>query len=138
MERFIIDKWESHKNKLRSFIECLSVDAIRNLCYEDMIRMYIDKILNDQYDTFNIVVLERNGNYDGDVITVIKRKNPDWIDDYFCICVSYGTCSYCDALYKITEDVDDEVTKETIDKLMTLFLHLVQQTKCIGNLYKED
>jgi len=68
------------------------------------------------------------GEYQGDYVFIITTK--DYPTSIWYTTVAYGSCSGCDTLKRIEDDVLDEEQK--IKDYMTLALHLVQGIKVLG------
>lgn len=69
-----------------------------------------------------------DGDYQGTLVYVIAAKGYQ-PSVYWCVAVSYGSCSHCDTLEGIREDGPfggDEPTSGQVGDYMTLALHIVQ------------
>jgi hypothetical protein len=69
-----------------------------------------------------------DGDYQGTLVFVIAGEGyrPS---EYWYVKVVYGSCSGCDTLQRIRDDIDDPLTKKQLDAYMTLALHIVQGFK---------
>lgn len=130
-------RWFSHNHMVREQFE----KQIPN-SYMDIVQAVV-AMLHDE-DDYGSIDPNRiheidDGDYQGTLLYVIGASSCQ-PSDYWYVKVSYGSCSACDTLQAITSgewacDTDEEKAawkKETVDKLMTLALHIVQRLKKMG------
>jgi hypothetical protein len=72
-----------------------------------------------------------DGNYQGTLLYIIAEQGYQPFT-YWCMSVSYGSCSGCDTLHSIRGYTDDAPTTDQLDQYETLALHLVQSMKQIS------
>ena len=74
-----------------------------------------------------------DGSYSGTLVYVIGEGGYE-PSDYWYVKISYGSCSGCDTLQRILDDLWDEEAKEQqTQDYMTLALHVVQGLKKMGD-----
>lgn len=62
-----------------------------------------------------------NGEYQGTLLYLIPRKTDSPLEyDYLMTYVGYGTCSGCDTLQGIQDDIINEISEESLEDFMTL------------------
>lgn len=122
MIKEIIKKWDANKHLLQRHIED-NAEFYRSCDYDDILKSVIECVLENEYE--NITGID-NGDYQGTLIFLFHEKTyqPNE-DEYIVTMVSYGSCSYCDAL-QAAQDSDNE---HFVSDIMTLALHLVQNMK---------
>lgn len=62
--------------------------------------------------------------------------NPD-ASDYYVFDNYYGSCSGCDTLLHIVEFMSGLPSKDDVDSLMKLCLHMVQRMRCLSDLLND-
>lgn len=88
------------------------------------------------FDTSEMIVIGAD-DCPGTLVFVIPKTN-FWarrLSDYIITHTTYGTCSGCDTLKRITDDGHELglPSDEQVKDYMTLALHLVQKTKWLGH-----
>jgi len=73
-----------------------------------------------------------DGDYQGTFLFVIAAEGYQPCV-YWCVLVSYGSCSRCDTFESIREYGDDNPTEQQLNDYMTLALHIVQGIKEINS-----
>ena len=130
-------RWFSHNHLVREQFEKEIPSS-----YSDIVKAVVT-MLHDE-DDYGSIDPKRihsidDGDYQGTLLYVIGASGYQ-PSDYWYVKVGYGSCSGCDTLQAITDgewscDTDEEKAawkKETVDKLMTLALHIVQGLKKMG------
>lgn len=163
MIRFAIDKWDKNKNKLEAHVK-ENLKDYEDCEYKKLVEDVVQHVFSDEPNTYNdfsefdvkkITEID-NGDYQGTLLYLIPQDayQPDETE-YLMTHVSYGSCSGCDTLQAVQYDISDVCgdnewsgcTKEELEKkekqaigdLMTLFLHLVQNTiRPYNNGWRED
>ena len=131
-----VQQWEKNKDLLKKYFETTNVKEYDS--YEKLIKIVLDKIINTDNDVYgetinlNKIIKIDYGDYQGTLIFVFPADcyQPSPYDTYYTT-VSYGSCSGCDTLMGIVDvwyDDSDLPTKSQVDSLMTLSLHLIQNT----------
>ena len=122
MIKEIINKWDKNKHLLQRHIE-KNAGFYRDCDYEDILKSVLKHVLENEYE--NITEID-NGDYQGTIIFLFHEKTyqPNE-DEYIVTTVSYGSCSYCDAL-QAAQYSDNE---HFVADIMMLALHLVQNMK---------
>ena len=103
------EKWAENSHKLK---EVLSKDTTLNSCdYKYLVKLTIKYILNtedDEWDVEHITEID-NGDYQGTLLWMIPRDTyqPSCYEYLITYCY-YGSCSGCDTLLGIQEDIYDD------------------------------
>lgn len=135
MEKEIIEKWENGKNNLRNYLEN-NLTEITSNSYNQLVKTLISQCLNynSEFETFSedFTCID-HGCYQGTQIFIlhIATYQPD-VDDYYYFANYYGSCSACDTLQGILIHTDWETglpSKDQVDQLMALCLHMIQKMK---------
>lgn len=101
--------------------------------YTDIVRGVVEIISKsgddwDSPDPKRIRMID-DGEYQGTLVYVIGAGGYQ-PDKYWCVKISYGSCSGCDTLQRIRAMSDLEYpTVEQVNDYMTLALHIVQRLK---------
>lgn len=136
MEKIIVRKWDKYSPDLRSYLETAGRSEIRG--YADLLESIIKQVLNkdEEYesDCFSIdFETIDHGHYQGTLLFVLHRNTYQPLaSEYMYTSVGYGSCSYCDTFESALGHTDydsDVFSKETVDQLMTLALHLIQNMR---------
>lgn len=121
-----IKQWEANKNKLKKYFK--NNKQYEYNSYEEIIRLILRLCLTGYDWNYHIQSLKDDDNGHGYTLFIASTKNGliKAITHN-----SYGTCSGCDTLLKISEYKTGYPTKEQVNEYMTLALHLVQRMKKI-------
>lgn len=103
--------------------------------YEDIIKVMIEAIRNDEWDDDESLDPERihvidDGHYQGTLIFVIACKGYQ-PSNYWYTKVDYGSCSGCDTLEAITSYDNGTPTEQQCKDYTTLTLHILQNLKAM-------
>lgn len=130
-----VQQWENNKDLLKKYFETTNITEYDS--YEKLIKIVLDKIINTDNDVYgetinlNKIIKIDYGDYQGTLIFVFPADcyQPSPYDTYYTT-VSYGSCSVCDTLMSVVGGWcdDDLPTNSQVDRLMTLSLHLIQNT----------
>jgi len=124
MIQLFIDRFMENKHKLEKKI---TKEGVAN--YNSLVKMIIETITDDdEYGDHNpdprrIHEID-DGDYQGSLVYVIAEKGYQ-PTDYWTVKILYGSCSGCDTLQAINEEVPSKQLKE----YMHLALHVVQGLK---------
>ena len=134
MVDFIIKQWDKNKEILRKYFENNTADKYDQ--YKKLVKLVLELIVNkdnnvygEEIDVDKLQEIDF-GDYQGTLIYIFPTNiyQPS-IYDTFYTSVHYGSCSGCDTLMGIFNYYDEKPSKEQVDELMTLCLHLVQNTR---------
>ena len=129
---FVYD-WNLSKEDLEEYISTHKLKEYAD-SYKDLVKTLFKYVINleetndyDRYDIDDIKVID-DGDYQGTQIFILHRDTyTPSIRHYVYTSNYYGSCSGCDTLLSITGyHLDELPSKEQVKKLMTLFLHLLQ------------
>ena len=151
MIKFAVSQWDKNKTRLESHI-ANNLKDYEDCSYKKLVEDVVRYVFNDAEDRYDLdeydytkVTEIDNGDYQGTLLYLIPTDayQPDETE-YLMTHAGYGSCSGCDTLlslqYNIENVFDDSgygnYTAEEKDKmrdtaigdLMTLCLHLVQNT----------
>lgn len=135
MNKQVIEQWERRKGRLMRYFA--NTPAHEYYTYENLVKAVFTEVVTDspcgQYGvlTESITKID-DGDYQGTQLFLIPmdKYQPDETD-YYVTHSYYGSCSGCDALMGITEDIYNLPNEEQVKSLMTLALHIVQRTKVL-------
>ena len=123
MVKEIVDLWNERKDNLRSNISSTVIES-----YEDLIGLIVRNILTDYVSRYTVL---RSADYQGCLVTLFVRDYSGNIEDFFYSSLDYGSCSSCDTLERIKDDVDDGKyggipNARQVDQYMIVALHIIQ------------
>ena len=133
-----VDAWIENKDKYEAWLRGLEYDW-DVIDYETMVKQLITLIINpcisSGYDGAlqeNKITVIDDGDYQGPQIFIIPYDvyQPDE-EEYVYTHVGYGSCSGCDTLLNALSlsDYDEKLSGGTVDMLMVLALHLIENFK---------
>ena len=132
IEKFI-NRWELKKDKLREILSKTKMTSD----YESLVKLVIERVYNtDDYgESYTNLTTLDFGDYQGTLIFVFTNDvyQPS-VEETYYTSVHYGSCSGCDTLLSICEYYDELPNERQLNELMTLCLHLVQNTKVMKEL----
>lgn len=133
----LINQWYENKDKLRVELQNTPLD----LDYSDLVSMVFEiatpNVITEwgrelEFNTSEIKIIDY-GDYQGTQIFIIPLKTyQPTINQTYYTSVDYGSCSGCDTLIGITGCGSGLPDNQQVDDLMTLCLHLVQNTRKMG------
>lgn len=134
-----VKQWEANKHKLETHFKVYPpkeyTDIVKALFRLIITTVYKSESDNDQYGIdIDALTLLNHGSFCGTLIYIIPLKTyyPDR-GEYIVTSVDYGSCSHCDTFERVMQDFYYEktevLTKKQLEGLMTLALHIVQETK---------
>lgn len=137
MEKDIIEKWDEHRESLKSYYStALKCNIFGG--YEKVVLDIIRYILNNNAESYEIwsedIDTLNHGDYQGTLIFILHKETyqppNEW--DYLAACVNYGSCSFCDT-YDAIYDMSDEdyLTERQVQAMMNLALNITQSMKYI-------
>lgn len=153
MIRFVVKQWDKNKDKLEEHFK-ESLFLYESCDYTRLVEAVIRFIYNDnpkaedypyrKFDARGITCID-NGDYQGTMLFMIPRDTyQPSAREYLLTHVSYGSCSGCDTLLNVqytiekvvdkygyedlTEKEKQEYKDSAVKDLMSLSLHLVQNT----------
>ena len=126
MNKEFVKKFMDGKSKLRETFK----DAPPTT-YDQIVRAVID-IINPHDEPYlpslyNFHIID-DGDYQGTIVYIIGEADYQ-PSNYWYVKVEYGSCSVCDTLLAIQEDITGSPTSEQLDAYMTLALYIVQGLK---------
>lgn len=126
MIKSFIDKFNENKSKLENRYR-----KERPGSYQNIVKWTIETITDeDEYcgvpDPERIHCID-DGDYQGTLVFVIGEKGYQ-PNEYWYVCVWYGSCSGCDTLQAL-EGWEDKIDEKEVKGYMTLSLHIVQKLK---------
>ena len=131
MIKEFVDRWDSKKDHLESWLKTKHPDSYKELVTKVM-EMLEDE--NWEYgecpDSSQITEID-NGDYQGTLLYLIPVKTYQ-PNDYYFVKVGYGSCSGCDTLEGIRCYEDTPPREDQVKDYMTLALHIVQKLKILG------
>ena len=131
-----VDAWIKNKDKYEAWLRGLEYDW-GVVDYETMVKQLITLIINPHVDSCgrlqeNRVTVIDDGDYQGTQIFIIPYDvyQPNE-EEYVYTHVGYGSCSGCDTLLNALSlsDYDEKLSDGTVDMLMVLALHLIENFK---------
>lgn len=128
--------WDARKHILRAkFAKKLPKD------YKSIVKSVVSILGGDNSclcpDPKRVVEID-HGEYQGTLVFVIASGGYE-PDKYWYVLVNYGSCSACDTLEGIKEDLGEgPPTSEQVDDCMTLALHIVQRLKRMDDPDQDD
>ena len=130
-----IDAWMEHKDEYKGWLRTLTHNWEDELTYKKMVQGLVNIIINpyiDELETLDadLMTVIDNGDYQGTEIFIIPEDTyQPSIDEYVYTYVAYGSCSGCDTLLNALSlsELGANFSKDTIDALMTLALHLMER-----------
>ena len=131
MEKDLIKRYFENKEQvLKAFTEKHPKD------YAEIVEAVIKAIYGDDVGHFGLPDPERihqidDGDCQGTLVFVIAGDGCQ-PQDYWYVKVSYGSCSGCDTLQRISNYSHETPSREQIADYMTLALHIVQGLKKMG------
>lgn len=136
MESFINKKWEENKEYLEEYIRTHEQSMYSS--YKDLISAIIINVLNrdlmngEKEFSTDFVEID-DGDYQGTLIYIlhVDTYQPS-VRDYYSTNVSYGSCSGCDTLLRISQYDNSYPTESQIKEYMVLCLHIIQEIKCLA------
>lgn len=124
METKFIERFDNKRNEIKEALTFLLDTCEYGVDYEDIVRIVIDAIHEDDGDPDPNAIHEiDDGDYQGTLLFVISEDLYQPYD-YWYVRVEYGSCSVCDTLEGILYDSDDR--EQQINDLFTLALHIFQ------------
>lgn len=135
MLKILLKKWEENKDKLQeTFIA--KRQLLAECQYKDIVAITFDVIFNSggdaSYNDLDISQITEidNGDYQGTLLYCIPFKTYQPCEyEYLMTYVSYGSCSGCDTLIRIQEDMtyyDDDLA--WVKDFMMLAKDILQNT----------
>ena len=133
-----VDAWMANKDEYEKWLRGLEYDW-GVVDYESMVKQLVNLVINPciingykgalQADSVTVI---DNGDYQGTQIFIIPYDvyQPNE-EEYVYTHVGYGSCSGCDTLLNALSlsDYDKKLSDETVDMLMVLALHLIENFK---------
>ncbi len=121
-----VDNFMKGKGELRKVFEKAHPKE-----YVDIVEAVIEVISDGDCsdpDPATIQAIKNGDDYQGSTLFVI---NDDMctVEKYWCVAISYGSCSTCDIIERIREFPDDKPNVQQVDDYITLCLHIVQNIK---------
>lgn len=156
MIEHFVNQWYENKHELESFLE-MDYDQSEDkrywgLSYGYLFRKVFELVITEtreirtpfderwnnyswDWDRFQII---DHGEYQGEMIFIMVPNvyQPSLDKDYYFTSVSYGSCSHCDTMAHVREEV--ETKEEKIQALMLAALHMVQATKTFKSAEKYE
>jgi len=136
MEKDIVAAWDQNKNKVREWIEQTDLSDIT---YCDLLRntiknIFPEKGFNSIPDHNRITEIDY-GYYQGTLVFIIGGQGDQpSIDEHWYTSVYYGSCSGCDTL----QAIQDDMVKNQNDEYFSLCLHLIQKMKRMSDVSTVD
>ncbi len=142
MIKEIIGQWEKNKSVLEEYFRttnqseyCSYPEIVRQIFKLCITKAYGDEDYEEwdyEWNIDNMTTID-NGDYQGSMIFIIPKDTyQPSVSDYIFTSVGYGSCSCCDTLQGIYDYERGLPTEQQISDYMTLSLHIVQQTKRLG------
>lgn len=133
MMKIVRDQWNANKDELR---RVLAEKYGKDNCYsyDDIVKVAFEIVFNHGDGEFRLdvdkIVSIDNGDYQGTILYVIPfhTYQPNECQ-YFMTYIGYGSCSVCDTL----QGIMDEIGKERIDDLLGLCADILCNTICPYN-----
>jgi hypothetical protein len=132
--------WSKNEKQLKESL--LEVD-IERISYVDLVKLSINKILNndfDDYDKWNIENITEidNGDYQGTLLFLIPKNSYQPSEyEYLMTYIGYGSCSGCDILQGIQYNGDSKDVQ--INDLLSLCRHIISNIiKPYNGGWRED
>ena len=132
MNKHYVNNWETRKSLLEEWFRLNKVPHT----YKTIVEKLFELVLIPEHDyseKFNVaeITLIDNGDYQGTQLFFIPYSTyQPRADEYAFTSCYYGSCSGCDTLEGILSDgYDAYPTEGQLKDLMTLALHLVQNTR---------
>ena len=137
-----IDAWMKYKDKYRKWLESIIYNWDNNPKYIDLIKHIIADVINpyldEEYRDFPFnekLMLDKlkvidDGYYQGTQIFILPIDTyAPMVCEYVFTHTFYGSCSGCDALLDALSqsEYDEPLSKNTVDDLMTISLHLIEK-----------
>lgn len=133
-----VDAWIENKDKYEEWLRGLDYNwyvVDYEIMVKQLINLVINPCINDGYEgalqADSVTVID-NGDYQGTQIFIIPYDvyQPNE-EEYVYTHVGYGSCSGCDTLLNALSlsDYDEKLSDGTVDMLMVLALHLIENFK---------
>ena len=137
MITLFVEAWDANKERLREYFKTHEMEVYS--IYKQLVRVLFDCVINPYleevkgiipYDARDeeITVID-NGDYQGTQLFALHKETYQpsaW--EYVLTHQYYGSCSGCDTLMGITENLEDKLPgDEQVEMFMTLCLHLLQR-----------
>lgn len=132
MEHELVARFDAKCEEIRGNLLNLLINSNHYIDYIDIVKVIIEAVHDDNHsspDPEHIHEID-DGEYQGTLLFVIPADGYQPYD-YWCVKVSYGSCSGCDTLMAILEGDYGDTIDEKVDSLFTLALHIVQGLKKI-------
>jgi len=127
--------WDANKERLREHISTHeqedydSYKKIVAMLFEQVINPYEEQNYNFRFALKKIHEID-DGSHSGALMYLIPMDDYEPTPtDYVITYVDYGSCSGCDTLLGILEDIDTLPTASQVEQFMTLCLHILQHCK---------
>ena len=130
MMKIMAEKWGRNSQKLKEALFKVNASSIE---YENLAALTFNIIWNDPDELCTVCTpaIEQLGErgYSGDLVFVVPTDS-DEIEPgtFFLTYISYGSCSGCDALYSIKDDIGDVPPEQTVEDLMLICKDLACNT----------
>lgn len=133
MNKEFVKQWDENKLDLEEYFR--KTNQLEYSNYIDIVKALFDIVINKnykKYDTENITVID-DGDYQGTQLFFIHEDTyqPN-VEEYVYTYVSYGSCSGCDTLLRISGYDEGKPDEQQVKDYMNLALHLLQRCECMG------
>lgn len=138
MIKEFVSAWEKRKSDLENYFRKTPQGQYDS--YETLVKLIFQFVINAEiaeecgsieYDINRLHVID-DGDYQGTLLFIIpKDMYQPSADEYVITTVSYGSCSGCDTLLKISGYEEGMPNEQQVKDYMTLCLHLLQHMKTI-------
>lgn len=133
MNKEFVKQWDENKLDLEEYFR--TTKQCEYLNYIDIVKALFDIVINKnykKYDTEHITVID-DGDYQGTQLFFIHEDTyqPN-VEEYVYTYVSYGSCSGCDTLLRISGYDKGKPDEQQVKDYMNLALHLLQRCECMG------
>jgi len=144
MNKIIINAWNSKQSEIKTAIQEMKREEFS---YELLLKNAL-KIMQTAYEecyeecdgpSYERITRIDNGDYQGTLVFIVGGQcYQPAVDQHWVTSVCYGSCSGCDTMQGIKEEIpwedEDEpgyepkpLPEKVVDKLFTLTLHMIQK-----------
>ena len=121
---YCVKKWNENKDNLReALIRKIGNERYFYMDYKELISLVVEYIFGSDWSKEDITIID-DGDYQGTMLFAFHRncyQPSEW--EYLFGFVSYGSCSYCDALLAAC---DNDTLEGKVSDLLALSLNMVQ------------
>ena len=125
MIKYALDQWNKNRENLRKELK-ESVNFLKECSYKDLVVFVVKTIINNNPDTYYIYDINNiteidNGSYSGTLLYIIPMDtySPS-CDEYLMTYVDYGSCTGCDTLLWLQDEIGENLTDQNVIDFMKL------------------